>query len=250
MLDVLRRSTIDETGLTLPEQLERSQYVAVDKFLKTAGALWNRKAKRHLFVDNAKARIEDLLGTGEIVDKKKSFQKFYTPEPLAEKIMGFVKPYAKKGLRCLEPSSGRGALAAHLYAMCGHVTCVEIDDDDIRHLQLKVPSAECLRADFLQEVAPGRWPSFDLIVMNPPFSRGQDIKHILHAYGFLQRTGRLFSVMSAGARTSSTKQAMQLQELIERNGKVVCDFDHGEFKTSGTLVRTCLIQLRGPGAKR
>lgn len=38
VMDVLRRSTVDDEGLVLPGQLDRKDYVNVNKFLETSGA--------------------------------------------------------------------------------------------------------------------------------------------------------------------------------------------------------------------
>ena len=42
-------------------------------------------------------------------------------------------------------------------------------------------------------------PVYDRVIMNPPFTRGADAKHVLHALGFVKPGGLLVSVMSNGA---------------------------------------------------
>src|SRR4051794_39937550 len=110
VLDVLRRSTIDADGLTLPGQLDRADYVNVNKFLETAGAKWNRKAGKHMFnAPAAKGRLTALLDTGTVVDSKKTYNAFYTPADVAERLADLAD--LEGGHFCLEPSAGEGAIA-------------------------------------------------------------------------------------------------------------------------------------------
>lgn len=69
------------------------------------------------------------------------------------------------------------------------------------------------------------------IVMNPPFSKGQDIKHVMHARRFLRADGLLIAIVSAGSRTEAA-----LQPLADSWDEIPAD----TFKESGTGVRTIL----------
>ena len=59
---------------------------------------------------------------------------------------------------------------------------------------------EC--ADFLNKQY---MVSVQKIIMNPPFSKSQDVKHILEAYKHLRDWGRLVSVASSSIHTRSWK---------------------------------------------
>ena len=48
------------------------------------------------------------------------------------------------------------------------------------------------QADFLE--CNGDLGTFDRIVMNPPFTNGDDIKHIMHALKMLKPGGRLVAI--------------------------------------------------------
>ena len=57
-------------------------------------------------------------------------------------------------------------------------------------IQAAFPCATVWRDDFLS-LTPERLGAFDRIVMNPPFTHGADVKHILHARQFLNRNRRI-----------------------------------------------------------
>jgi 16S rRNA G1207 methylase RsmC len=84
--------------------------------------------------------------------------------------------------------------------------------------------------DFL-DVTPRR--AYDRVVMNPPFTRGQDLKHVKHALQFLAHGGALFSVVP-------DKDCPKFEAL---GAETVARFEPGAFKSSGTNVATKLIRI-------
>ena len=78
--------------------------------------------------------------------------------------------------------------------------------------------------------------------MNPPFTKGQDATHILHAYNLLNEIGTLVAVASASVEFNSQKKYQKLRELIEKNGKII-KLPQNSFKESGTNVNSVLIVL-------
>jgi hypothetical protein len=88
-------------------------------------------------------------------------------------------------------------------------------------------------------------PLYDKIVMNPPFSRQQDIDHVLHAWKLLKPGGRLVSVMSGGTEYRQNKKALAFQELWNVYGYIE-PLPPGSFEESGTGVNTVLVILDKP----
>ena len=235
ILDIIGKAIIDDTGLTLTGQLDRDQYVAVNKFLELAGAKWNKRAKRHLFEPGAKKKIEGLLADGEILDAKKSFQAFYTPSEIAKELVSLAD--IQPGMRCLEPSAGDGAIAGALKEVGAEVVCVEVDPDAVKKLQAK--GFEPLVQDFLT-IEP---ELFDRVVMNPPFTGDQDIAHVLHAFKFLTTGGKLIAIMGPGFTFGETKKRTRFREFLAERGWIVKELPEGTFKDSGTMIRTVVIEL-------
>ena len=85
--DVLARSTITATSLTLPEQLDRKTYDAVNKALSGAGGRWDRKAKAHVFNRDPREVLGLAVETGKATNVRTKLQAFYTPALLADRVI-------------------------------------------------------------------------------------------------------------------------------------------------------------------
>jgi protein-L-isoaspartate O-methyltransferase len=92
--------------------------------------------------------------------------------------------------------------------------------------------------DFLQ--CNGDLGKFDRILMNPPFERGDDIKHIQHAVTFLKPGGRLVAICANGPRQNAT-----LKPQAEDSGGIYEPLPEGTFKEQGTGVNTALLIVEG-----
>ena len=240
-LAVLAECRLEGNTLFLPAQLERKAYEAVNKCLADIGGKWNRKAKGHVFDYDPAEAFENLLLTGETEDMKKTFQFFPTPRPLAELACGMAELEAHHS--ALEPSCGKGDLADVIYERVGDVTCVEVNADMERYLAEK-PYGYTI-ADFLA-LMPGEVGEFDRIVMNPPFSKQQDIDHICHAYSLLKPGGVLVSILSPSPFYRTNKKSVDFREWLDTLGAEVVDIDAGAFKESGTMIATKIIKINKP----
>ena len=87
------------------------------------------------------------------------------------------------------------------------------------------------------------------IVMNPPFTKQQDIDHILAAYDILAPGGILVSVVSEAPFFWSNKKALAFRGFLDSHGAEMVKLDEGAFKESGTMVRTRIIKLEKPRAE-
>lgn len=232
VIAILKEAKIDDTGIVLVGQLSRPDYVAVNKFLEVAGAKWNRGQAKHLFTNpETKGKIEALLQSGEILNEKNHFQSFYTPDDLAKKVID--EACIILGMKVLEPSAGDGALAKPAFEKSGHITCIEINPEAAKSLSILgfIPIIQ----DFLT-IEPE--PIYDRVVMNPPFTKGQDIKHILHAMKFLKPGGILVAICANGP-----KQNKELKPMVENMGGKWEDLPAGSFKESDTGVNTALLSI-------
>ena len=81
---ILENCRIEGNTIFHPEgQLERKDYIKVNKCLDSIGGKWNRKLKGHLFEDDPAPLLDNLILTGETTDIKKELQFFPTPENIA-----------------------------------------------------------------------------------------------------------------------------------------------------------------------
>jgi 16S rRNA G1207 methylase RsmC len=53
--------------------------------------------------------------------------------------------------------------------------------------------------------------------MNPPFSNGQDIDHVRHAFDLLADGGRLIAIMSEGTFYRSDKKAVNFRAWLDEH---------------------------------
>jgi hypothetical protein len=181
ILDILAECRVEGNVLFLPEQqLERKTYEAVNKCLVNIGGKWNRKAKGHVFDFEPSEALENLILTGETEDMKKAFQFFPTPRDVAEYLCDLAELDGNSVV--LEPSVGRGDLADAVWErgidyLCG----VELNPEMTPYLADK-PYVCITNTDFLafaQEIREGKVRKmWNRVVMNPPFSKQQDIDHV------------------------------------------------------------------------
>lgn len=240
ILAVLSRAEINGNGLKIAEQLDRSMYQRTNKVLEAAGARWNRKAQAHLFDGDAFTRIDQIILTGQVEVPKDEFNFFPTPPAVVRRLMEVAG--VRPGMKVLEPEAGRGDIAFACVDAGGIVDCYELMQTNFDFL---VSSGRCnsvRHKDFLT-VAPE--PIYDRIVMNPPFLKQADIKHVQHALGFLKPDGLLASVMSTGVTFRDNKLTQEFRDLIRARGGDIEALPEGAFKASGTMVNTIIATIPG-----
>lgn len=238
VLEVLDRAETDGPRLVLTGTLDRKLYTATAKVLELAGGKWNRSAKAHLFDGDAADAIEQVLLTGEIVSIKQQLGYFPTPAGIVQQLIDLAD--LKPGMQVLEPSAGRGAIAGPIAALGCHVDCIDIQRDNVLAISNQNIGRDLAVADFLT-VDPTE--SYDRVVMNPPFTRQDDIRHVLHAWKFLKPGGRLVAVMSNGVTFRSTPLTLQFWALKESQYGEIHPLPEGSFKESGTGVNTVIAVI-------
>lgn len=231
----LRSCRLDGLTLHVPgERIDPKVYAEAKKALLIFGGKWNTGKQCFTFKKDPAAHIATLIGTGKVVNEKKDRQAFYSPPDIVEMLMEYACITSMHDV--LEPSAGDGAIAlACVAAGAASVTVCELDPDECVKLRLTNKFAAVLQGDFLTaDLYTGDHPSkFDRIVMNPPFTRGQDATHILAAYAYLAPDGVLIAIM---ADTDSPKLAYLCPETLVH-------LPAGAFKASGTNVATRIIRI-------
>lgn len=233
--EVLMRSKIEGNNLTLPGQLPREDYIRVAKAIEAAGGKWNKKAGCHVFPHDVRETLNIGAESVEVVNVQQTFQAFDTPPGVASQMM--VLADLTCGDKVLEPSAGTGNL---VQAALSHgifrddIVAVEIDPRKAKTLNCKT-----ICADFL--TCNGDLGKFDRVLMNPPFTSGQDVKHIKHALTFLEPGGRLVAICSGGPKAKDALEplASHWEELPE-----------GAFSESGTGVKTILLMIEAGNSRK
>lgn len=238
--DILAECRAEGNVVYLPDrQLERADYEAVNKVLSALGGKWNRKAKGHVFDYEPEDALEEVVLSGEYSDVKKEFQFFETPKDLAQKLCDMAE--ITSDCSVLEPSVGKGRIADEIIKRNPKdLRCYEINKDLEKFLSEKEYSVNF--GDFL--TASEEEVNADRIVMNPPFSKQQDIDHVYKAFEVLNPDGILVSVMSTSHTYRTNRKSELFRDFLEMTGAEVEILPEGTFKESGTMVRSCIVKIR------
>ena len=228
----------DGQRLMLPKT-QLKFYADIKAKLTKAGGKYSSKGWFEFLpgIDPA-AVLAALLG-GDTVNGKKDSQSFFTPPDLAADVCAEIAP--KPGMRVLEPSGGGGALADPVRAAGADVVVVENYPVNVNLLKDK--GYAVVEQDFLS-VTPEALGLFDAIVANPPFSRNQDIDHVLHMLKFLKPGGTLSVITSQSWMNGTQKKQLAFRELLAANQARIEEIPAGAFKSSGTDVATARITLK------
>jgi predicted RNA methylase len=242
----LDAAVIEGDKLLLQGQLDRKVYTETNKVIELLGGKWNRSAKAHLLPEGFADALDAVMITGEVVDIKKLHQQFFTPKRLA--VTAVLHADVQKGHLCLEPSAGGGALVDEMMVQGAEVVAFEIDPT--LRAALNHRWADTLRFslpgdDFMQHKPR---PLFDRVVMNPPFTRQQDVDHVQLALQCLRPGGILVAIMSPSWRYRTNAKSVLFRELVATMDPehLVTDNEAGAFKESGTNVATVLLKVRAP----
>ena len=168
-------------------------------------------------------------------------QLFPTPKELASRMVDLAD--IQPGHRVLEPSAGTGMLLGAMggrmfdepgsnYHERDQLHAVELSQPLADQLAAEFPLTKVTQADFLS--LNGELGKFDRIVMNPPFSNGDDIKHIQHAAAMLKPGGILVALCANGPRQQDKLQSIaDSWEALPSNS----------FKAVGTGVNVALLTI-------
>ena len=238
VLAVLSRAEAAGNAVTLTGQLDRKLYERTNKALEAAGGKWSRKAKAHLFEADAADRIEQMLATGSIEVPKDEFNVFPSPPAVVARLLALAD--IRPGMRVLEPSAGKGAIAYACADAGAAVDCYELMEANFVALAGDARLGPVRHMDFLAQAAE---PSYDRVVMNPPFLKQLDIKHVLHALKFVKPGGLLVSVMASSVTFRDNKLTQDFRDLVRARGGDIEALPDGSFKASGTNVNTVIVTI-------
>ena len=243
VLAVLSRATTEGKALKLVGQLDRKLYERTNKALEAAGGKWDRKAKAHVFDAEAAERIEQMLATGRVEVPKDEFNFFPSPPAVVRRLLEIAD--IQPGMRVLEPSAGRGAIAFACAEAGGLVDCCELMEANYVAIGAHQRLNRVRHADFLLQEPDS---IYDRVVMNPPFMKQLDIKHVLHALKFLKPGGLLVAVMASSVTFRDNRLTQDFRDLVRTRGGDIEALPDESFRASGTLVRTVIATIPGEGA--
>jgi hypothetical protein len=197
-------------------------------FWRLLGGIDHAAAK----ADSRKAKIQRLMGQVPGY--------FPTPPEVCEMMLDRVTLDKAPGL-ILEPSAGHGALieaAMKVYPSAGFLA-FEVNFTLAKMVQ-ELLGLEDLSGDFM---AAAPMAVADLVLMNPPFERGQDMEHVRRAFDWLKPGGQLVAIMSPGFTFRSDGKAVEFRAWFEAVGGEVETLPSGSFKASGTGIESRIVKI-------
>lgn len=238
--EFFEKCTVEDHVLKLPNiQLERKDYVSVKKILEGKGGKWKGgKVQGFVFETEAEKVLASII-SGDLKNNKKVFQFFATPADVADKLaerLGDLEP----SHRIIEPSAGTGALveAVHRRQPNVVVDCYELMPENREALE-KIGGVRVLGDDFLtSEIG-----EYDKIIANPPFTKNQDITHVMRMWEHLAPEGQMAVIMSPHWTFASDKQSKAFRDFLQTVEHNVTHLPKGTFKKSGTDVETTMLVL-------
>lgn len=189
----------------------------------------------------------------------RSTELFVTPaavgREMARRVLDELGADADRSLSMLEPEAGTGALIEaareEVAARACHLEAWAVERDRKLADYLRgacVTPAIVHNADFL-EFEPGQIPAVDFVLMNPPFSNFQDVRHVRHAFRFLKPGGVLAAVTGSAWESSPREVAAAFRDWI--NGpevdtwETIMELPSGTFHHTGAASRVLMIRKAG-----
>ncbi len=243
-ITILKDGKIEDNRFYLQWQLDRKQYTSINEVLETIGLKWTRWKKAHIIEwftqEDLENAINDVVETGEVETLKETIKKFQfypTPKEVAEFLVELAEIQEDDFI--LEPSAWQGAILNE-FPKYKHTTAIEIKDENFNILKEKFwqTKINLIHWNFLEYWLDDIY-IFDKIIANPPFSKSQDVKHILHMYELLNKWGRIVSVTSSSIQAREGKLYDELRSLKPE----FIELPEWSFKESWTMVNSVIVVI-------
>jgi hypothetical protein len=160
---------------------------------------------------------------------------FPTPNPVIDLMLerAEIEPHHT----ILEPSAGSGAIADRVKAESCSIDCVEVNHSLNEILRAK--GHNVIGENFTASIFSG----YDRVLMNPPFEKMQDMKHVEKAFDCLAPGGRLVAIISPSAFFRSGNTPAGFRAFFDRVGGEKVELPAGSFKESGTGVSSVMVVI-------
>lgn len=215
-----------------PGEMERNLYLKVKKVLEGLGGKWKRGKGAFEFDRDISGDLSGIVDSGSFISDKVKYQYYPTPEALARRMVSIAG--IQPGESVLEPSAGQGAIARFVPGC----DCVELHPGNREILARR--GFHVVGEDFMTW-APAK--EYDVVIMNPPFTGGQDAAHVLKAIGMARR--KVVAIVSNAVNTSRRAVYRDLREALSDDRlKVGIELlESDTFRQSGANVHTLLLTV-------
>lgn len=228
----------------LGAQLGRKEYLEVKKALELAGCKY-LTGKKAFKMPNTNT-VQDIISNRSVVDKKKKHQFFETPKEISKRLVELAD--IKKTSVVMEPSAGHGSIVREILKQKPkRLIANEYDKGKEKELYQAMETETrgsvdhtITFKDFMDVKISQK--EVDIFIANPPFSRKQDIDHVNKMLSFNPRA--VVAIMSAGTLHNTDKKTTAFRDKITTLGGEFIELEEGDFKESGTNVKTVILILK------
>ncbi len=140
------------------------------------------------------------------------------------------------GERVLEPEFGDGRILKALKLAAPDALITGIESNDERFLAVKNDSVLSTGAELVHTTFLGTSPMklLMLSVMNPPFLKRSDVKHVMHAIAMLAKRGRLQAILVSWGIVPEDTLTKALRERVKTTWRTNLPLPDDTFRESGT----------------
>lgn len=239
--NILKMCSLEDNVLKLPKMMiNKKAYSEVKKRIENAGGKWSGGSVQGFTFPFDANRVFSVLQKEGRCDLAQDFQFFETPPEVADMLISIAGSISPE-MKILEPSAGRGAIINAIHRACPDVVvdCFELMPEN-RQMLASMDNINLIGEDFYTA---GISEQYDMILANPPFSRNQDIRHVLKMYDALAPGGRLVTVMGTHWEMGQESVCREFRDWITEIGASVEHLPAGTFKDSGTVTATTIIKI-------
>lgn len=233
--ELLKYFVPDNDKILFPNfQIDKDFYTECKTIIESNGYKYiNKKQGFKKIGGNAQEDLEKMINGVDISSARKQFDFYPTPNDVVQKAQILLEHNGIDFI--LEPSAGTGNLVTGLEK---YTKAIELNPECINALKEK--QIEIIGSDFINETP----QLFNYIIMNPPFSKRQDAKHVCLAFDkWLNNNGILVAITGTGILSASDKFSKAFQDLYNKYGVYQEILNNGAFKESGTNVNTVITKF-------
>lgn len=235
---------IDGTNLMVlkpTRALSDSEYDAIKEYIECMGGHWRERVKGFTF------RMEDFRRDREACVKEAE-QFFATPDEVAYRVFGMSGIQERhergEGIILLEPSAGNGSLLRMVpMEWISNYYVVEPIKERVYMLMQMGYEVYPETFEMFYERESKAGTKVTNVMMNPPFSKSRDIKHVMMAYEMLAPGGVLVAVMSENAFYYKNRTSESFRSWLNKIDYTVESIPNSAFKESGTSIDTVILRV-------
>jgi hypothetical protein len=229
------------TIMPLPEKISDEVYDEIAAVVRSIGGTWSERHQAFCFNYDPSRKLQEIVNTGVFFLTEESLwrekRQFYPTPADVVKSMVMMAEISEEHI-VLEPSAGHGAIL-DLLPNKNNIVAVEIDKRNLA--ELKAKGYNPIWKDFLKVSG----LLVDRVVMNPPFSNFQDVKHVCHALDMLKVGGILVAVINENTlyRSEHPDCKPYMERIMAYKPEIII-LDEGTFAESDTMIRTAILKIK------